>query len=324
MKRFVGRNIAGTPPLKRPEVEKKLHNVITKAFEMQTVWSTDWDKLQLDSEPQSSYTYSDPRNVDSDKLYNDQVKVDYKNSSAKKHDKLYTPTPEKFLHSKQSEKSQTKKNTQSSLFNRIEQQSKGQKAQKKRDSSALNSSFVFEDDEKMKARRAKRFESTAPSSSSLDNFNGFSNEISSDGLSWNQGPVVGRSQQLEKRYLRLTSAPDPANVRPLPVLKKTLELLKSKWRSEGNYAYICDQFKSLRQDLTVQQIRNDFTVQAYEIHARIALEKGDLGEYNQCQAQLKALYAMGLDGSPNEFLGYRILYFIYTRNRSGMFVSLLN
>jgi len=78
---------------------------------------------------------------------------------------------------------------------------------------------------------------------------------------------------LEKRYFRLTSAPNPDNVRPLHVLEKTLEMLKRKWRSEANYSYICDQFKSLRQDLTVQHIKNDFVVTVYEIHARIALEK---------------------------------------------------
>jgi len=86
-------------------------------------------------------------------------------------------------------------------------------------------------------------------------------------------PLVGRCMNLEKQYFRLTSAPDPANVRPLAILERTLELLKKKWRDEQNYSYICDQFKSLRQDLTVQHIKSDFTVTVYEIHARIALEK---------------------------------------------------
>ncbi|KAJ5128570.1 hypothetical protein N7448_002287 [Penicillium atrosanguineum] len=133
-----------------------------------------------------------------------------------------------------------------------------------------------------------------------------------------QGPVIGRCQTLEKKYFRLTSAPNPDTVRPLSVLKNTLDLLKRKWKQEGNYGYICDQFKSLRQDLTVQHIRNEFTVIVYEIHARIALEKGDLGEYNQCQTQLRVLYAAQLGGHPTEFKAYRILYFIYTRNWTAM------
>lgn len=133
---------------------------------------------------------------------------------------------------------------------------------------------------------------------------------------WDRHTIVGCSQRLEKPYLRLTSEPNPADVRPLDVCKKTLEHLKSKWRSENNYNWICDQFKSLRQDLTVQRIKNDFTVSVYETHARIALEKGDLGEFNQCTSQLRSLYKLGLAGHQDEFLAYHILYLIYSRNHS--------
>ncbi|KAL1861297.1 hypothetical protein Daus18300_008973 [Diaporthe australafricana] len=132
------------------------------------------------------------------------------------------------------------------------------------------------------------------------------------------GPVIGTCQKLEKNYLRLTAPPKPEVVRPENVLRQTLDLLKKKWRKERKYSYICDQFKSLRQDLTVQRIKNDFTVEVYEIHARIALEMADLGEYNQCQTQLMALYKLGLKGHPDEFKAYRILYFIHTANRSDL------
>jgi hypothetical protein len=136
------------------------------------------------------------------------------------------------------------------------------------------------------------------------------------------GPVVGTNLNLEKSYFRLTEPAKAETVRPLNILKKTLTMLREKWKSweaaEKNYNYINNQFKSLRQDLTVQHIKNDFTVKVYETHARIALEKRDLGEYNQCQTQLKALHAQISGGHPAEFKAYRILYFVYTCNKTDM------
>lgn len=137
-------------------------------------------------------------------------------------------------------------------------------------------------------------------------------------IDWDRFTIVGTSSELFKNYLRLTSAPDPATIRPLEVLQKTLEELKKKWRKTNDYRWACDQFKSLRQDLTVQRIKNSFTVQVYEIHARMALEASDLVEFNQCQSNLRLLYEAGIPGHANEFLAYRILYLIHTKNRSEM------
>ncbi|KAL8940556.1 MAG: hypothetical protein Q9216_002743 [Gyalolechia sp. 2 TL-2023] len=164
--------------------------------------------------------------------------------------------------------------------------------------------------------RKKRFESLASESSSVRPWRSSATQEALPKQA--EGPIVGRCRDLEKKYFRLTSAPNPETVRPLHILEMTLDHLKKKWRQERNYFYICDQFKSLRQDLTVQRIKTGFTVSAYEIHARIALEKGDLGEYNQCQTQLRALYAQNLGGHPTEFVAYRILYFLHTSNRTDM------
>lgn len=131
-------------------------------------------------------------------------------------------------------------------------------------------------------------------------------------------PVRGTCQTLEKSYLRLTSAPDPSKVRPLPVLQKAFTFLMDKYKNgSAKYAYLCDQFKSIRQDLRVQLIENEFSVKVYETHARIAVENKDLGEFNQCQTVLKSLYQMPhINFSTNkvDFLSYRILYYLLTRN----------
>lgn len=127
--------------------------------------------------------------------------------------------------------------------------------------------------------------------------------------------IVGTSTAIEKPYFRLTGQVNPAAVRPPHILEKALAVLTTSPR-DASYSYVLDQFKAIRQDLTVQHIQTDLTARVYEANVRIALQNNDLGEVNKCLTQLVHQYTE----QPRlhayrryEFIAYVVYYNLYTR-----------
>jgi len=294
LKEWVAKCLGQMTDANRTEAQAELRQVIADAFVNKTLWTTDWAGVQLQSLLPRAPPVINPLNSLKRKM-ND-------NTS--------------FASNKKTKKTALSKNANSNALD-------------PNDLAALNrraARFQREHElERQKGARSHTGHAHNPysnshvfSSQTDSQFDGDEPEANPMVPNWDRFTIVGTSQEIFKDYLRLTSEPKPEQIRPYPVLQETLNQLKKRWREKANYSWICSQFKSLRQDLTVQRIKNEFTVTVYEIHARMALEVGDMVEYNQCQAMLRNLYELGIPGKVEEFTAYRILMLLHGRNRSDL------
>lgn len=122
--------------------------------------------------------------------------------------------------------------------------------------------------------------------------NGNSKKGGSSPKNTDGGKLVGTCQNLEKPYFRLTTFPRAQDVRPLSVLRLSLRHTKAKYIKEEDFEWANEQLKSIRQDMTVQNLREEFVLEVYETHARLLLEHGDLNEFHQCQCMIQTLTGM--------------------------------
>ncbi|KAH7890722.1 SAC3/GANP/Nin1/mts3/eIF-3 p25 family-domain-containing protein [Phlebopus sp. FC_14] len=291
LKEWVAKCLGQMTDANRAEAQAELRQVIADAFTAKTLWTTDWAGVQL----QSLLPKAPPA------LNHLKRKISEPSVTSKKAKKTAI---QKNATNAVDLDDQAALNRRAERFQR-EHEIERQKSLRNQGALKANpqSSHLF--------NRIWRADSPSTFGSNLDD-----PEADPNVPNWDRHTIVGTNQELFKDYLRLTSEPRPEMIRPYPVLQQTLAELKKRWREKVSYDWICNQFKSLRQDLTVQRIKNDFTVQVYEIHARIALESADMVEYNQCQATLKTLYEIGIPGKVEEFTAYRILMLLHGRNKS--------
>ncbi|KAH8832436.1 SAC3/GANP/Nin1/mts3/eIF-3 p25 family-domain-containing protein [Flagelloscypha sp. PMI_526] len=283
LKEWVAKCLGQMTDSNRTEAQTELRKVIADAFNAKTLWTTDWDRMEL-----QSLRPRPPPQINS-----------------LKRKSIESPSTKKTKKSKNNNHHNNASNTDFV------------------DESALNrraARFQREHEIERQKTTGNPFKANHHTSHLFHNSRSTSPMIEDTAdpnvMDWDRLTIVGTSTSLFKDYLRLTSEPRPDQIRPLSILQKTLPELTARWKKDGRsqYHWVCSQFKSIRQDLTVQRIKTEFTVNVYEVHARIALEMEDMIEYSTCTGTLRQLYELGIPGNKEEFTAYRLLEYLHGRN----------
>jgi len=166
-------------------------------------------------------------------------------------------------------------------------------------------------------------------------FNDLDSKHGNSGSDWSNQSVSGfelgkvklrgTCKKLEKEYFRLLHVPTSEEVRDKETCRKALELFQKKWSEDHDYVYMLSMLKALKQDLQVQDIRDDLAIRVAEFSARVGLEVNDLSEFNSTASYLRGLYSEVVnlghsDWAANqpEFDGYQVYYLLATKNSVGM------
>ena len=122
--------------------------------------------------------------------------------------------------------------------------------------------------------------------------------------------VIGTCQNLEKEYLRVQGQVRPELIRPQSVLEKSLGFVLGQYADGKDYCYIQNQCRSIRQDLLLQGIKNDFTIRVVQENIRVALLNQDLKEYEKLRLELHELYVQLPQHANEEIILCSIVYLI--------------
>jgi len=343
LKEYVGRALETIPTGKKTEVENKLKDIIQKAGGDGSLWTLDWSKhplpMQLIQEEKQAQKVKDV-----------QMKFKAHQITGTSVTNEFGADPRSSAQQRESKRRWGDQNSNEATS---PVSSKRKKKAKKTmvDVQTFSSRGLDPSDVDTLNKRAARFAADAtrtsqnPPAHRHDPYAAgkqerkIKNELQraherGQEVDLSKFVVKGTSKHLEKRYLRLTGVPDASTVRPPEVLQKAMAHVKSKWKySAANkhvakrsqkkvetpgvtYRWVSEQFKAIRQDLTVQHIKSKLTVKVYEAHARIALKQSDLSEFNQCMTQLQGLYEspeLGKSESKAEFAAYNVLYLLYVK-----------